>query len=1032
MTRNLNSVKINLVNKVKQNQSFFYNNSSMNSFINKIVKTNRFNKIDDYTLMLDYIIKNKISYTAKQFDTIVSEVSLLADLNEQKTEDVQLITSMDVRDKDRHQIINQLSRKIIKIHDKNPNHLMKVKALYPGTKRIHGPERIDYIEPDQFKKFNMYSIKHLVFWLLHDASDNFLPEKYYYSGNNKPGSEIQIIIYTYPKIKGFKLSEHYRIIQNFEDSKTELLCVPTAIKNYFINKQNEATNKKTLANIKTMINKITQPKYNKPYTIDELKDLSDDLKVTFTITDFVNEPIYIGKSNHYNITLINTRMNHLENYCNEEIKIDSNQVDDILRQLPNYVKDGSRIYTKDKTYIINKSESSKVYQEHIDKFYLDRNHLMADSSESEYISNYYMSMHQFFNNDLFQEYKTEISKVINEFYKNNSVSTKNNSNKSIDDLDFGLDMEVSKPCDNLDATEVIHKREKEMFKEIDLINAYYTLTNKSDYGVPSNSFIYYNNSYSQQIDIHLEQKMVGFYTISIKEDSKKIDKIFGINKYDILLTTPQVMTLKKFNINFKILNCIIAPSIPFKFNEKSLEKENDLRHYCKIAGTMMKGSCHYKKYIKTDKPDEFIKLIDNKNNNINISIDNDGIIQIDEDTNKTLKHIGFFIHSFVSSEVMNFILTNNDDDILGVKLDSIIVRKESEMTYDKSLYKLKEANIYNLVNLDEGFLGPFIDTTEGYVNECKPIFFGNKVPIIKQVVSLQGKGGSGKSTDIQKNFNPKKIVYGALAWSRCVDFNKDYKCQITSLDKLLGNKCDKLKINSFCQMIVLDESTMISSTTISRIIYEFPDKRIIIIGDIDSNGFNYQCSLSDSLVKGFKHFNPKYFNCQSITYTKNYRFDEELNNKLDKLRHFMKTNKDTPNKEQLLSDYVSNEFSSCFVDKSQINFKDGDMGISALQESKFDFAYSNYFISKGATPIYYNNQTKFNQNIIKSNFSYNKPTHNSYEVRLFETVHACQGKTVPINNNLLIIIESTFDFQLWYTSLSRARTLSQIKIITGF
>jgi 5S rRNA maturation endonuclease (ribonuclease M5) len=233
-------------------------------------------------------------------------------------------------------------------------------------------------------------------------------------------------------------------------------------------------------------------------------------------------------------------------------------------------------------------------------------------------------------------------------------------------------------------------------------------------------------------------------------------------------------------------------------------------------------------------------------------------------------------------------------------------------------------------------------------------------------------------------------------------------------------------------MIVLDESTMISSTTISRIIYEFPDKRIIIIGDIDSNGFNYQCSLSDSLVKGFKHFNPKYFNCQSITYTKNYRFDEELNNKLDKLRHFMKTNKDTPNKEQLLSDHVSNEFSSCFVDKSQINFKDGDMGISALQESKFDFAYSNYFISKGATPIYYNNQTKFNQNIIKSNFSYNKPTHNSYEVRLFETVHACQGKTVPINNNLLIIIESTFDFQLWYTSLSRARTLSQIKIITGF
>ena len=61
--------------------------------------------------------------------------------------------------------------------------------------------------------------------------------------------------------------------------------------------------------------------------------------------------------------------------------------------------------------------------------------------------------------------------------------------------------------------------------------------------------------------------------------------------------------------------------------------------------------------------------------------------------------IGFFIHSFVSAEVMKFILTNNNDDILGVKLDSIIVKKQSTMTYDENLYKVKEANIYNLVKL---------------------------------------------------------------------------------------------------------------------------------------------------------------------------------------------------------------------------------------------------------------------------------------------------------------------------------------------
>ena len=1025
--KDLNSLKINLVNKVKLNEKLFYNKASMNSFIDKIVKSNRFNKIDDYTLMLDYIIKNKITYTSKQFDTIVSDVSLLVNLSEQKTEDKQLLTVGDVRDMDHHQIINRLSRKIINIHDKNPNHLIKVKVFYPGTKQVK------YIESDKFKKFNMYSIKNLVFWLLHDASDEFVPKIYYDMKGRifrAPGDEIQIYIYTYPKIKGFKLSEHYRIIQSFKDSKAELLCVPTAIKNYFINKRNETTNKGSIYTINTKINKITQPKYNKPYNLDELKELSVDIGASFTITDFVNQPIYIGKSNHYNITLINTRMNHLENYCNDEVKIDSNKVDDILRQLPNYVKDGSKIYTKDKTYIVNKSEFSKSYREHIEQFNLERNYLMADSSESEYISNYYMTMHQFFNNDLFQEYKTEISKVINDFVENRAESVKITS-----DLDFGLDVETYKSEDNNQdkLRELIQKRENEMFREIDLIKAYYTLTNKSEYGVPSNAFIYYNDKYAEDINDHLTNKMVGYYTVTINESSKKFDTLFGSNKSNIVLTTPQVMTLKNKNIDFKINSCIISPAINFKFNEKSLEKENDLKHFCKIAGTMMKESFHNKKYIKTDNPEEFIKLIYNKNENVEISIDNSGIIEIDDNANKTLKHIGFFIHSFVSAEVMNFILDNNESDILGVKLDSIIVKKQSTMTYTESLYKTKEANIYNLVKLDDGFLGPYIDASKDYINNCKPSIFGNDEQMYKRIVSLEGKGGSGKSTDIKNNFDAKKIVYGALAWSRGVDFKtNEYKCQITSLDRLIGYKCEKLKINQYCQMIVLDESTMINSTTIRQIINEFPDKRIVIIGDIDSDGFAYQCSLSDSLVSGFKLFNPKKFNCQSIAYTKNFRFDSELNNKLDSLRHFMKTNKDQPNKEQLLSDYVKNEFSSCFVDKSQINFNDGDMGISSLNEAKFDFAYSQYFINKGAKPVYYNNQTKFNQNIIKSNFSYNKPNHNSYEVRLFESVHACQGKTVPINSSLLIIIENNFDYQLYYTALSRARSLSQIKIINGF
>ena len=72
------------------------------------------------------------------------------------------------------------------------------------------------------------------------------------------------------------------------------------------------------------------------------------------------------------------------------------------------------------------------------------------------------------------------------------------------------------------------------------------------------------------------------------------------------------------------------------------------------------------------------------------------------------------------------------------------------------------------------------------------------------------------------------------------------------------------------------------------------------------------------------------------------------------------------------------------------------------------------------------------KNIIRGDFSYDKPTHKIHEIRLFETVHACQGKTVDKNSNLLIIIENNFDYQLLYTAMSRARSLSQIKLVTGF
>jgi len=1044
----LNQVKNNLVNEIekryKKNKNIFHTKASMNSLINKIVKSNSFKKVEEYKTILDYTINNNITYKNKLFKDIKTDIKLSQKLQDEKIEKVINISYKQYINNDfsHGKLQNNIVEQIKKLMTKKPNNLIKVNIKFINMKKLD-----DYIEPSQIINSRKSHLNILVFWLLNRSSSENKIDKYFSKKNNRVYN-VKITINSYPKISGYKLNDYYRVIQNFKDTGLELLCVPKAIINHFNNKLNNTSDKKTISKYTNIIEKIQNPIYNKPYDIIDLEKLSRIFKISFTITDFINEDIKIGTSstNRYNIILINTKLNHLENYNNEIIEINDNEVDDLLDRLTNYIKSGNTIYTKEKTYIINNGEFSKLHGEHMERFNLNRNYIKADSSESEYINNYYMSNHQFFNKDLFDYYIEEIKKIENDYNdKYDELIKKNDCKfiKKLDDLDFGLDMEVYAIDDHLNTTinniydenyfnrlNKIQQREQELFYEIDLIGAYFNLVNNSAYGVPSNSFIYYNNEYSHNIDDHIKNKMSGYYTIDINDKSEKINIIFGENKNNIVLTTPQIMTLKNHNIDFNINNCLIAPSIPFKFDDSMKNKEKDLKHYCKSVGIFTSQTNHIKKYIKTDNPREFIKIINNKNDNIDISIDYNNIIEISEDTNQTLKHIGFFIHSFTSSQIIEFILNNNVNDILGVKLDSLIVKKDISFNYNKDLYKTKDANIYNLVKTNENFYKPYIKTTK-YINNCDQKLFNGDCYLTKRLVDFQGKGGTGKSSDIRAKFKPFEVCYSALAWSRGVDFKGlNYNCSILSLNKLLGYKCDKVKLNKFCKIIILDEITLIDDYIIDRVIKEFPDKRIILIGDIDSDGFNYQCSMSG--IGNFKLFNPKNYDCQMINYKTNYRFDDELNNKLDDLRKFMKLNNKKSDKIELLNKYVKSEFKKCIVDKSKIKFKKGDIGISALQESKHHFKYTKYFLEKGSNPIYYNNKTIFNKNIFKGNISYEEPTHNNFDIRLFETVHACQGKTVPLNSKLIIIIEKNFDYQLLYTALSRARTMSQIKIITEF
>ena len=1021
--------KVNLINQIKNaTTSNFYNKASLNSFISKVSKSGTFKKLGEYVKIFNYIKENDIKYKNKMFKDVSTDVKISETLQNNVITKTINISYTKWEELGALELDTKIVNKVIDVYKQNQTNLIKISAKFPNTKGFNAT-----IEPSVLANINISDkskLKGKLFWLMRIESDKHKVYEYFKINENRV-TNVTIKISAFPKIKAFKLAPYYRQIQKFKDTGLELLCVPTSIKQYFDYKKKTASSISSIRKYQTIINKMNKPEYNKSYSIEELNILATDLNVSFTITDFINEDIIINakSSNSYNIQLINSKLNHLENCNGEKIFINECDVIKILNELDYYTKVGNQIYTKDKTYIINPTDFSKKMKQHKTDYNLNRNYIKANSDEAEYIENYFLSMHQFFNPKLFKFYKDEIDQVSDKYYNNST-----NSSPIISDLDYGLDTHIecySSITDrSIDLETLIKEKEQELFTELDIEKAYYNLTNNS-FGVPSNAFIYYDCAYSHDIDDHIKENMVGYYTINITSKNENIKMLFGGES--IVLTTPQIITLRTHNIEFNIVSALIAPKINFKFDATTLTKEDGTPFYSKMSGIFMKKNINDVKLIKTDKPQDYIKLFTNTNNNVDISIDNHNIINVTTNKNKTLKHIGYYIHSFVSSEVLNLILSNDINCILGTKLDSVIIKADciDQIIYNKNIFRPKTANIYNVIkNYNE--ITHYIESSPIICN-CKPKFFNGEI-IKKRVCFAYGKGGAGKSTDIKINYTDyDKIIYTSLAWARGVDFVSDYPCTISSINRMIGDKCEAIKINPFCEMIAADEATLINNCYLHQMINQiYPEKRFLIIADIDEEGFNYQCTLSDNLIEGFKMFNPKNYNCQLIEYTVNYRFDFELNSKLDDLRKYMKLNTDVKHKNKLIEQYVKDNFTECFIDKSEAIYNKGDLGISGYQEGNRDFIYTKFFINKGAQPKFIVNETKYNKGIIKGTCSYTQPNHKYYDVRLFQSVHSAQGCTVPHGNNLLIVIENYFDYQLAYTALSRARKMSQIKIVTGF
>lgn len=813
------------------------------------------------------------------------------------------------------------------------------------------------------------------------------------------------------------------------------ICVYNNFVEYFSSKMGDRK-------AKTQYNKLMSDegnKYKKAYKQDELNEICTFCNASLYIRDLVRGSDYdiIIKNDYarFKIEMINTKFNHLDLLISEKEahKVTEDEYFKIKKTCKFFVEKYGKLYTADKVYKKIDTPFKLLKDKWFEEYDIRSKFIFEDSNEQKIIDEYDYNKHSFFN-----------------------------------------DM----PMDN------------DKLFELDLIKAYYNYSdktiNKHYVGVPTGSFI--NTKCGDDFTTAFYNKItkngfIGFYQVKILKVKSKKDhfkKLNFIENQIHTLTTPMINLLLK-HIDFKFLNASYSTHfhcpfdskieieelekcekkyIPkelnnnsyFTFLDKAIGKDASSKSYCKIFGQL--ECCHPStilvKPLQID--EDYYTIINDNNYDIHTEYDTINITLKDEKI-KSYKHLTHFIHSYTKTLIIEQILNMDIDIVYGVKLDSVVFNKSYDVKYDENVYKLKKKakvmsmfNGYmNISSLDSGLdeddkditdSGYYCNYTENNDKKLKfPLPFinndGKYHYITNRVVMIGGKGGSGKTYSLLKNgLTREHTCYVSSCWNLIQGTKDKYNGIIGYSIPNLTGKCGSTKTekieNVNIRNIVIDELTLVSKSVIDDIKKLYPYAIIFLVGDIAKDGFYYQCTLPM-----LKIIDPsKESDIQYIEYTKSYRFDDKLSKLLDSLRKFMVKVKDQKWKTKSVFNWVKKVFSTSFYDKKDIMYNDYDVGITACDDFKRGNHTTNYFVDKGAKPRYFVKTTNRQKNELRGAEIIGKPTNNNYECKLFKTIHSFQGLDLDDNNKIIINVDKNFDFNLFYTALSRARRLDQIKIIS--
>lgn len=460
------------------------------------------------------------------------------------------------------------------------------------------------------------------------------------------------------------------------------------------------------------------------------------------------------------------------------------------------------------------------------------------------------------------------------------------------------------------------------------------------------------------------------------------------------------------------------------------------KYYNRIVGMMdIKGSDRiYKTTFKN--VEELKDILYTSSDKVCFYHDNELWFKFPKTCVKNNCHVSAFILSYAFMGVLDQLLKIPFEDIIGVKVDCIITKRNYDNVFSLSKKigdwkkELKgERAIYN--------------TT--LINQHAPFVLESGLKLTKQKLQygvlnfITGEAGSGKTTRYVKTFGDcDERVYNSLM---CFpnnnlkhEFRKKHECQTSTYHKAFkvnsdGENNEGIKIQYYTNAII-DEASMIPLHDFEQII-KVANKYCVnlhVVGDFDIEKrrlYQLTPASSNNNIAGSKPLTDWFASEKAIPYTHLHLTQNYRQGKDKEFTCFLRQCRGKTNAE------IMNELRKCDnikrikIDDISNVYEDGDVVLCSTH-AYIDKVHA-ILGKRDKLQVIYNRTTRLhakNEMALVDSSEFNEK---DMKLAFGITTHICQG--LEYTNKIFIVMNNHFDENMTYVCLSRAHCAEQVYLV---